>query len=91
MKSTESQNELIVCPDCGGQLAIWQEMSLVYSRKIHPKTGAIMSRINKSEIEKADPCGIKCTVCEWNESANDYGDEAQAIADKLNTDGNEFD
>ena len=44
--------EKLVCPKCQGQLAIWFEMATEYSRKIHPKTGEIKTRISKSEPER---------------------------------------
>lgn len=60
--------EKLVCPKCQGQLAIWFEMATEYSRKIHPKTGEIKTRISKSEPERTERQGIKCTECEWLES-----------------------
>ncbi|AMW80683.1 hypothetical protein AMD27_17350 (plasmid) [Acinetobacter sp. TGL-Y2] len=85
MKSTHPQIR-IVCPECEGQLALWQEMAIVYSRKIDPKTGDIKPRITKSEIESTDLHGLKCTVCDWNASSNDFSEEAQEISEMINQD-----
>lgn len=90
MKSTNSKKKLIGCPECDGQLAIWYEMSIEYSRKIDPKNGNIMSRITKSDIQTTDIHGIKCTVCEWSESANNFSDEAQEISEMLNLEHVDF-
>jgi hypothetical protein len=59
-----SSKKRIVCPECDGQLAVWYEMAIVYSRKIDPKTGDIKPRISKSDIEGTDLQGLKCTACD---------------------------
>lgn len=61
-------------------------MAIVYSRKIDPKNGDIKPRITKSDVEKTDIHGLKCTVCDWNESSNDFSAEAQEIAEMINLD-----
>ena len=78
--------EKLVFPKCQGQLAIWFEMATEYSRKIHPKTGEIKTRISKSEPERTERQGIKCTECEWLESSDDFSEEAAEIIDKVKID-----
>lgn len=85
MKSSHPKKR-IVCPECDGQLAVWYEMAIVYSRKIDPKTGDIKPRISKSDIEGTDLHGLKCTACDWSESANDFSEEAQEISEMINLD-----
>ncbi|WP_336938219.1 hypothetical protein [Acinetobacter modestus] len=85
MKSNNSKMK-IVCPVCEGQLAIWYEMSIEYSQKIDPSNGSIMKRISKSDLNKTDIHGIKCTKCDYFESGNDLSDEAQIICELINFD-----
>lgn len=85
MLSNDSKKS-IVCPECGGQLAIWYEMVSTHSRKVNPKNGDILKKVSKSDPEKSDCHGIQCTVCDWHQSDNDLSDEGMEVSEMINFD-----
>lgn len=55
------------CPECGGQLQVWEEHVRVYSQKINPRTGAIAKKVHKDEPVTNGLNGICCTQCSWED------------------------
>lgn len=56
-----------VCPKCGSQLIVWQELICEKQRLISSNTGKVYRKYTKTELESLDHMeGIKC----YNESCN---------------------